>query len=420
MDKVGRRGMVLGLESVRELLRRLGTLQNLVPVIHVAGTNGKGSLCAYLREILSESGYRAGVYTSPAVFDERERYAVGERWISPGEYDRWMAVIQKTCDEMEREGWALPTRFEVETALAFCYFVQSGCDVAVIETGMGGETDATNVVEHPLCSVLTSIGADHIPVLGDSVEEVAKVKSGIIKRGCPAISAWQSSDVAAVLAAKAREAGARMVFVKEREVRRISTLPLRFHYKQWEHVTLSMAGEWQIANAALALEVVAALREQGMGLCDEAVYRGLERAHAPGRMECISKEPLCCIDGAHNLPAARQLAKTLKNEFTNMTFTYIIGVLADKDYEGMLRELGPMAENVIAVTPVNPRALPGEKLAKAAAAYCRRVVSCTSFYEAAARALAAGTDMVLAFGSLSYLRDIRAALKKRIEELQSV
>lgn len=419
-DKLEKRGVVLGLDSMRRLLHQLGDPQERVPAIHVAGTNGKGSLCCYLRAILAESGYRVGVYTSPAVFDERERYVIGDQWISAEEYEERMLLLADVCRRIEEAGDPFPTKFEVETALAFCWFADCECDLMVIEAGMGGETDATNVISHPLCSVFTAIGADHIPALGKSIAEVAKIKSGIIKRECAVVSTWQTGEVAEILLKKTREYGGEISFARRDLVQIAERRPLRFSYRSWEEMTLSMEGEVQVENGVLALEVVEALRRQGICLPGEAVCRGLHSARLPGRMECICENPLCYLDGAHNLPAARRLKETLKNEFTNKEITYIIGVLADKDYPEMLRELAPLAEKIFTVTPPNPRALPGTSLAQAARPYCEDVVFCPSFSEAAARAIDTRTDMILAFGSLSYLGEIRKALTKRIEDKDCV
>ena len=410
-------GSLPGLDSIRRLLDRLDNPQEKLSVIHVAGTNGKGSVCSYLQSALSLAGYRVGVYTSPAVFDERERFAVDGLWISREEYWRQAERIRRACLDIRAKGFPQPTIFEVDTALAYLYFLDQHCDLVITETGMGGALDATNAVEKPLCCVFASVGMDHMQMLGSTLEEIAAQKAGIIKEGRPVVSTWQDPAVRSVLTDVAKKKGAEIRFADPGEITEISGGRIRCGDYE---LSPALEGTFQIQNSGLALHTLLLLRDEGYAISDEVMLEGIHRAYWPGRMERILSCPKVYLDGAHNLPAALQLKRTIQKKFTNQRITYIIGVLADKDYDGMLRELLPLAEDVITVTPQNPRALDAKSLAKAAKRWHDHVTAASDFCEAAGLALRGGSDVILAFGSLSYLRDIKSAILKRNEEMSHV
>ena len=213
-DSTKKYGSILGLESIRNLMQELGNVQEQLHIIHVAGTNGKGSVCAFLSAALTEAGYRVGRYNSPAVFERREVFRIGETMISKEEYAAVFERVQTACEVLTKRGCPHPTVFEVETAAAFLWFYEKKCDLVLLETGMGGETDATNLITHPVCSVLTSIGMDHMQYLGNTIEEIAKVKAGIIKKRCPVVALKQGDSVCEVIKNKAEECGSRCVLVE--------------------------------------------------------------------------------------------------------------------------------------------------------------------------------------------------------------
>ena len=404
-DSTKKYGSILGLESIRNLMQELGNVQEQLHIIHVAGTNGKGSVCAFLSAALTEAGYRVGRYNSPAVFERREVFRIGETMISKEEYAAVFERVQTTCEVLTKRGCPHPTVFEVETAAAFLWFYEKKCDLVLLETGMGGETDATNLITHPVCSVLTSIGMDHMQYLGNTIEEIAKVKAGIIKKGCPVVALKQSDGVCEVIKNKAEECGSRCVLVEVpqymQEAPIWGTTLQDVHYGS---VHTALGGVWQRENLSLALAVLKLLEESGYPITKEAVQSGIAKTIWHGRYEVLQTEPLFIIDGAHNPIAAKRLKETIEKDFTNREIIYIIGVLADKEHEKMLRLLLPGAKAVFTVTPDSPRALDGEILAKEARKYADNIWYVPDIGKAVKMA------KETAVGSLSYLQEVKKAL----------
>lgn len=412
-DSTKKYGSILGLESIRNLMQELGNIQEQLHIIHVAGTNGKGSVCAFLSAALTEAGYRVGRYNSPAVFERREVFRIGETMISKEEYAAVFERVQKACEALIKRGCSHPTVFEVETAAAFLWFYEKKCDLVLLETGMGGETDATNLITHPVCSVLTSIGMDHMQYLGNTIEEIAKVKAGIIKKGCPVVALKQGDSVCEVIKNKAEECGSRCVLVEVpqymQEAPIWGTTLQDVHYGS---VHTALGGIWQRENLSLALAVLKLLEESGYPITKEAVQNGIAKTIWHGRYEVLQTEPLFIIDGAHNPIAAKRLKETIEKDFTNREIIYIIGVLADKEHEKMLRLLLPGAKAVFTVTPDSPRALDGESLAKEAQKYADNIWYVPDIGKAVkmAKETAKESDVILAVGSLSYLKEVKKAL----------
>lgn len=412
-DSTKKYGSILGLESIRNLMQELGNVQEQLHIIHVAGTNGKGSVCAFLSAALTEAGYRVGRYNSPAVFERREVFRIGETMISKEEYAAVFERVQTACEALKKRGCPHPTVFEVETAAAFLWFYEKKCDLVLLETGMGGETDATNLITHPVCSVLTSIGMDHMQYLGNTIEEIAKVKAGIIKKGCPVVALKQGDSVCEVIKNKAEECGSRCVLVEVpqymQEAPIWGTTLQDVHYGP---VHTALGGIWQRENLSLALAVLKLLEESGYPITKEAVQSGIAKTIWHGRYEVLQTEPLFIIDGAHNPIAAKRLKETIEKDFTNREIIYIIGVLADKEHEKMLRLLLPGAKAVFTVTPDSPRALDGEILAKEARKYADNIWHVPDIGKAVkmAKETAKESDVILAVGSLSYLKEVKKAL----------
>lgn len=412
-DSTKKYGSILGLESIRNLMQELGNIQEQLHIIHVAGTNGKGSVCAFLSAALTEAGYRVGRYNSPAVFERREVFRIGETMISKEEYAAVFERVQTACEVLTKRGCPHPTVFEVETAAAFLWFYEKKCDLVLLETGMGGETDATNLITHPVCSVLTSIGMDHMQYLGNTIEEIAKVKAGIIKKGCPVVALKQGDSVCEVIKNKAEECGSRCVLVEVpqymQEAPIWGTTLQDVHYGS---VHTALGGIWQRENLSLALAVLKLLEESGYPITKEAVQSGIAKTIWHGRYEVLQTEPLFIIDGAHNPIAAKRLKETIEKDFTNREIIYIIGVLADKEHEKMLRLLLPGAKAVFTVTPDSPRALDGESLAKEAQKYADNIWYVPDIGKAVkmAKETAKESDVILAVGSLSYLKEVKKAL----------
>ena len=412
-DSTKKYGSILGLESIRNLMQELGNVQEQLHIIHVAGTNGKGSVCAFLSAALTEAGYQVGRYNSPAVIERREVFRIVETMISKEEYAAVFERVQTACEVLKKRGCPHPTVFEVETAAAFLWFYEKKCDLVLLETGMGGETDATNLITHPVCSVLTSIGMDHMQYLGNTIEEIAKVKAGIIKKGCPVVALKQGDSVCEVIKNKAEECGSRCVLVEVpqymQEAPIWGTTLQDVHYGS---VHTALGGIWQRENLSLALAVLKLLEESGYPITKEAVQSGIAKTIWHGRYEVLQTEPLFIIDGAHNPIAAKRLKETIEKDFTNREIIYIIGVLADKEHEKMLRLLLPGAKAVFTVTPDSPRALDGESLAKEAQKYADNIWYVPDIGKAVkmAKETAKESDVILAVGSLSYLKEVKKAL----------
>lgn len=406
-------GIVPGLDSITELCRRLGDPQDQLKFIHIAGTNGKGSVLAYLSTILKEAGYTVGRYSSPAVLEYRERFCVNGRNISQKMFCEGLEIIRNACYEMTEDGRPHPTPFEVETALAFWFFREKKCDIVVLETGMGGLTDATNLIKTTLAAVITSVGRDHMKFLGESIEEIARQKAGIIKKGCTVLSADQAPEVRSVIEETAAEKGCTVCFADPAHVTRIqkgsgrNIGKLRFDYRcndgtLLKNLVLGLAGTFQPQNAALAIETIKAV----FAVSEKTLRKGLETTVWPGRFSVIDKNPLFVVDGAHNEDAAKKLAQSIEFYFTNKRIIYIMGMLRDKEYEKVIALTAKYADQIITLTPPdNPRALSAYELAQEIAKVHPNVTNVDSVEEAVetARLLAGPQDVILAFGSLSYL-----------------
>lgn len=434
-----KKGSVLGLETMQVLMQELGNPQKSIPTVHIAGTNGKGSVGAYLASICKEAGFKVGRYCSPAVFHSLECWQYDGENITEEEYASGMSIIKEACDAISiREGIAFePTSFELETALAFVYMAQKQPDVFLLEVGMGGAEDATNVVEHPIATVFTQISRDHMQFLGESLSEIAEKKAGIMKKGCLAFWGEQEPEVSEVLKAKCEAIGAVRGAVYTRCIEFLSQEPgkLCFSYLGVEYQT-QMSGLYQIQNATLAIAVFDAIWQSLLfGLPIEEINEdeipvmcildmeyacklGVAKAQWKGRFEVLSKEPLFIVDGAHNTDAVKQLTLTVEKSFTNPRLNLIIGILADKEHEKMLEPILPFANKVFTITPPNPRGLSGAVLAEEIRPMHKEVMFCETIKEAVDKALASSKQEgcpILAFGSLSYLGELEENYKQICE-----
>lgn len=406
------------LEPLKEMLRRLGNPQDELSFVHIAGTNGKGSVLAFVSTILKEAGYRVGRYISPTIFSYRERIQVNEAYISREDLARLTEKIRTVGEQMLREGMQHPTMFEAETALAFLYFAEQKCDLVVLECGMGGRMDATNVIRNTAAAVLASISMDHMGFLGDTLAKIAENKAGIIKPGCTVVTLKQPAEAQRVILEQARLCGCTVVTAEPEQAvnRQRGLFSQSFDYKEQKEIQISLSGEYQFANASLALEVIDALRAKGYEIPKAAVRKGLKEAVWIGRFSVIAREPYVIADGAHNRDAARKLAETIEHYLQGKRLIYIMGVLADKEYDAVIERTARYASEIITVmTPDNVRALPAEDLARAVAVHNSHVQAAESIQAAVSRAyeLAEKEDVILAFGSLSYLGELVRAVQER-------
>ena len=416
IHEFNRFGMVLGLDRMEELLRRLGNPQDDLKVIHVAGTNGKGSVSKYLEEGLSACGYKMGLYTSPYIetFNERIRYDGAD--ISDEDLEYYGQKVVSAAEAMVADGLDSPTEFEVVTAIAFLYFADRQADITILEVGLGGIGDSTNVVKSPLASVITSISYDHMAQLGSSLAEIAVNKAGIIKTGCPVIANVPQRDAAKIIARKAYAMGSRLYDISgicaavSDETPFSQKVSMELYEKSYSDVEISMVGRHQAENLKTALATVEILRKSGAVKLDrEALYEGLKRARQPGRFEVISEDPLVIIDGAHNEAGAQALQETMAQHFAGKKILLVAGILADKEIDSIVKFLTKITDHIIVTEPDNPRKLAAEKLAGHVADFgvAAEVVSDVEAAVHRAKELADDYDVILFAGSLYLIGDVR-------------
>lgn len=356
LEKVrSQKGIVLGLDTMRYLMAKLNNPQDKVKFIQIAGTNGKGSTAAYLTSILSEAGIKVGRYTSPAVFSSTEQYFACGSCISESEYAKGMTAVAEAAASLDGE---TPTAFEQETALAFWYFAQKGCELAILEAGLGGDMDATNIVTTTVCSIITSISMDHCRILGNKISEIAAHKAGIIKPGAPVICIEQKEDAMEPIRAAAKAADTPLYEVHRDEVRQIFSDKREsiVFFREFENLHLKMLGSCQPENAALAVQAASVL-SRSYPIEKKHIYDGIEKTRWGGRFELHSGSPDIILDGAHNPDGIRRLRESVNQMFGAVPICYVCGVLADKDYEKEIEILFGRASNVFTVTPPSPRAM---------------------------------------------------------------
>ena len=396
-----------GLERTEELLDKLGRPQDGLKFVHIAGTNGKGSCAAMLASIFRAAGYRTGLYTSPYLFRFHERMQVNGEPIGDEDLAELVTRIQPLADGMTDH----PTEFELITAAALLWFARQRCDIVVLEVGLGGRLDATNVIGAPEAAVIMNIGLDHTQILGDTLEKIAAEKAGIFKPGCDAVCYQLPESVYAVLERKARETGCslRSADFSQLQPEFDSLEGQSFLYKG-EPYALSLLGEHQLRNAAVVLETVEVLRRRGWKLDRETVEHGLYATVWPARFELVSEEPPFIVDGGHNPQCAESVRDNLLRYFPDRRRVLLVGVLGDKDYPALFEILNQAADEWVCVTPNSERALPAGDLAAYLERYGKPVTVCASIPEGvdAAREKAGEDGMACAVGSLYMAGAVRA------------
>lgn len=371
IHSAGRMTVPPGLERVERLCELLGNPQDRLRFVHIVGTNGKGSVAAMLDHILSAAGYRVGVFTSPYLEDFRERIRLQGRMIPEQALADLTTELAPLIDRVVAEGQLRPNEFETVTVLALMYYARTGCDIVVWEAGLGGGVDATNVIGAPEAVVVTSISLDHMAQLGNTPEQIAREKCGVIKPGTGAvISAAQLPQVAAVIRARCDLTGVPLIPGGEPEQIRLSDEGCRFRYRGVE-VNLPLLGSYQPGNARCAMDTAFALREKrGWNLPDSTIAVGLATTRWPGRMEVLSRAPLVVIDSGHNRGAIDALCRTLDSVFPHRPVTAVMGMMADKEYEYCLRTVAARCRTVFGVSAGMPRALTAEAVAEVCRDVC--------------------------------------------------
>lgn len=403
LDSLNKYGSVPGLDSVRRLLDSLGNPEDATGFIHIAGTNGKGSVGTFITNILVKTGLKVGRFLSPAVQCPNEIIRIGNENITDAELESYFPIMEEACNFLVEKGFPHPTRFEVETAIAFMYFRDKKCDIAVVECGMGGLMDSTNILKNTILSVITPVGMDHMSFLGNTLQEIAEQKAGIIKAKRPVLAYYDSATID-VFVEKAKELEAELYITDGALCEAHDGC---FDYRNWQNIKSGLVGEYQIRNAAMALDAVDILRKNGFDIDDTAVYEGIAEAKWFGRFQYLSHNPDFIIDGAHNPHAARALTDSYKAIYGSQTCIIVMGVFADKDYAGILDCFSEIAGYFVAMeTPDNPRALSSKKLAEYIKTYYDiSVMDSDNIADAVAKAvkLSNGEIPIVVCGSLSHL-----------------
>ena len=411
-------GVHLELDRIRALLDELGNPEKNLRFLHIAGTNGKGSIAAYLSAALTRAGFCTGVYTSPVVYTYGEQFRINGKMITGEQYTQLAEKMKNAVTRMERRGLACSSNFELETVLAILFFAEQRCDYSILECGMGGRDDATNVIPAPVLAIFASISMDHTEFLGHTLPEIAAVKAGIIKKGCmAAVTSGQQKETSDVLRSVCDSLGVLLVngHPEQAEILENTIDGVTFRYKGLLFHT-PLAGSCQVENAVTAFEALKVLQKKVPELTDNKILEGISGADWHGRFTRIAEHPDFLVDGAHNPRAAEILRKSVLECYPDRRRIFILGVFADKDYREVIRRTCDLADVLLCVeTPDNERALPAEKLAVTAAEIFpgKPVFAEKSIPDAVrhALALAGPEDLILSFGSLSNIGEITGLME---------
>ncbi len=433
LNSVSVSGIIMGLDSIKALTAELGNPQDDLKVIHIAGTNGKGSILNFTSNILTEAGYKVGEYSSPSVLGYLERFQISGKWMKEDELPPLVERVKAAADRMTEKGLAHPTVFELETAIAFLYFKENGCDYAVIECGMGGELDSTNIIKNPMVCAFAAISLDHVGMLGNNIKEIAETKSGIIKPGASVVIGWQKPEAENVLKEKAKKAGAKITEIQKDKLTRDDAVNgqenaggessaekrfegQKFSYKGYKDLHITLLGKHQTENAAVAIEIVDALKEKGAVINEDNIRSGLEKAIWPGRFEIIKKPggQIFIVDGAHNEDASKRLAESLDEYFGEEKLEAVMGIFKDKAYQTVIKNLAPHLKKVYTIDlPDKKRNFGKENLAEELKQMNIDAEPAASLKAAIEKA----EGSVLVTGSLSYLGEARKCIAERKKEL---
>ncbi|MCI8590711.1 MAG: bifunctional folylpolyglutamate synthase/dihydrofolate synthase [Clostridiales bacterium] len=403
-----------GLDRITELCRRIGNPQDSLRFIHVAGTNGKGSFCAMLESILRASGYETGLFTSPYIEHFRERMQVSGKPITDEELADITSYIKPHAEAMEDT----PTEFELVTAISFLYFKRKGCRIVILETGMGGRLDSTNVIHPPIMSVITGIAADHTEYLGDTLEQIASEKAGIIKPGSIVLYGGEEESIQAIIEKKAADEGCSFHCVDQTALSNVCLTidGTSFDYGTYKNLHIQLRGDYQLINAAKVITAADILRKGGVKITDDSLRIGLANAKWKGRFEVLAKNPDVIFDGAHNIEGMQHALSSMQGYYPGKKIAIVMGVMKDKEYDQMVKMLAPVCDRAFTATPANPRALCSEELAKTFANYGIYATAFASFETAAKEAYQYAVKQNIPLFCLGSLYSY-AAFKQTIDQL---
>lgn len=417
-EQLGKLGIQLGLVRIERLLNHMGNPHHKLKFIHVAGTNGKGSTCYMLSNILSHSGYKTGLFTSPYILDFRESIQINMKMISEQHFLECAEYVYH-CAEQSTINNDPPTQFEILTAIALEFFVRQKCDIVLLEVGLGGTLDSTNIIPPPLLQIITSISLDHTNILGSTIEEITKEKSGIIKSATTIVYPKLPKKVLQILKKKCKLVNSKLVQpdCTSLQFNTNSFGVCDFSYEGISYKK-SLLGEVQLYNAIVVITASKELNQLGFSLPSESICYGVEHTFIPARMEILSESPLVLLDGSHNEDGAIALKKTLAT-FPKTSIKMIMGVLEDKNIYKILENTATLSNIFIAVSPNHPRALSSKKLAEVSKQYCNNVKQASSLEEAVNSAFLnlKESDILVICGSLYLSHDIRPILIRKIKSL---
>jgi len=406
------RGSKPGLERTRELLAALGSPEKKLKFIHVAGTNGKGSTSAFLSSVLTKAGYKTGLYISPYINCFNERMQVDGEYITDDELEMLTNEIRPFADAMPDS----PTEFELITSIAMKYFLYKKCDIVVLEVGMGGRLDSTNVIDTPELAIITSIGYDHVKELGPTLCDIAREKAGIIKQNGDVLIYRSEPAVEAVFEAISQEREARLHKADFSRVTKseFSLENIKIELKPYGEIIVPLVGTYQPYNATLAITALEILRDKGYKIGDDDIKKGIASVKWPGRFEVLGRSPVFIMDGSHNPQGMEEAAKSLRHYFPDEKIIFIVGVMADKDIDAMFGHIAPIAKTFITVEPDYIRAMKSNELADRLKQFGVQVIDCKEIDKGVSKALemAAESDIICALGTLYFLNDVRVSFQK--------
>lgn len=414
-------GSKLGLHNIKYLLKLMGDPHKDLKFIHVAGTNGKGSTCAFISSILVEQGYKVGLFTSPYLEEFTERIRINGKNIPEKELAKVTEIVKSKVDIMLSEGKSHPTEFEIVTAIAMLFYKLEKTDYVVLEVGLGGRLDSTNVIPAPLVSVITPIALDHTEYLGDTLDKIAFEKAGIIKNNSIVVAHPQKKEAMDVIEKVTGDRGSKLLIVpiEEAEIEKYDEFGVKFNINLFDEkycdLEIGLLGKHQVSNAVVALTCIKALKKYyEIDISEKSIRNGLKNTKWSGRLEVLRRNPTLLIDGAHNIHGAKALKKTIEDVFEYNRLIGVIGVLGDKDVDGILSEIIPLCHKVVITKPNNPRAISLDELEKKIKFFNKDVYAYEDINSAVNKSLdlAKENDLILYCGSLYMIGDVRTIFTK--------
>ena len=404
-------GVKLGLQNIKNLMEKLGNPQDKLKIIHIAGTNGKGSCTSFVNSVLVSQGYKVGMFTSPSIYNFEERIRINNKNIPEDKLIELMNEVREIANTLE----VFPADFELVTALAFLYFYRENCDFAIMEVGLGGRLDATNVINKPLITLITSISFDHQQFLGNTIKEIALEKAGIIKDGVPLVLYSQDTEIMDNIMGVAKSKNSKVIV---NDLSKIKVLENKksgqvIDYKDFKNLKINLLGSHQVKNATISIELLLELRKIGFEISNESIYNGFSTVTWPCRFELVSKSPDFILDGAHNIDGIEKFVSNMNFYYKNNKKISIFGVLADKDYNEMLEKIVPCFDVFLTVRPDSERAMEAYELKEKIEALTeKKVYSFENYQEAIDKAfeISSKDDVISAFGSLYFVGEIRKLL----------